>query len=157
MSAIATMSTPRHVALFPAETSLGWRVIKRVPLALGLRKEAQGKWRRVLDETTRSLIGFQIISTSVERGDRDVPSIHSSAAISRAEMEINAMSQVFADARSRTAGMSEDHRKEREAIGGLAEDRAERVQCKVIVYPYVNGKKGDILRVWPAGKTRPSV
>lgn len=128
--------------LYPAETSLGWRVVRMVSLEQGLRKEADGCWRRVLDETTRNLIGFQLIAIRSERGDRDLPTMRSSAAISKSDMELNV-------ARSRTAGMDEEHRLEREAAGRLPEDRVERVQCKVIVYPYVNGKRGDILRVWP--------
>jgi hypothetical protein len=135
-------SSRKKYFLYPAETTLGWRVVRMVSLDQGLKKEAEGCWRRVLDPITLGLIGFQLVAAKAERVDRDVPSIHSAAAITAREMELNV-------SRSRTAGLNEEARDERVAAGFAPEDAAERVQCKVIVYPYVNGERGDILRVWP--------
>lgn len=142
MSCCVKSKVPRHLALYPAETVLGWRIIRRVSLDKGLEHEQRGVWRRVLDPVTLELIGFQMIAAKVERGDRDLPTTRSCAAIPAREMELNAQ-------RSRTAGMSEDRRQERAAAGRRPEDAIERVQCKVMVYPHINGAPGDILRVWP--------
>lgn len=146
----------KTVKLYAAETTLGWRVVREVPLQQGLQKEAAGAWRRVLDPITRELDGFQLIAVKVERVDKDLSSIQSSSSISGpsrrdtpqklSEMEINA------GQRSSTARLNEEEREERAAAGRAPEDRAERVQAKVAIYAHMGAAKGDILRVWPHGE-----
>ena len=131
--------------LFGAERSAGVRVIRMVSLEEGLKAEARGAWRRKYDPMTRMLIGFELLGSAEQAGDRDLKSLHSSASISRREMELNVE-------RSRTAGLTEERRLERAANHQLPEDQVERVQCKVLVYPVINGKSGDILRVWPRSR-----
>jgi hypothetical protein len=135
-------TTNKDLHLYSAETVLGWRVVRRVSLAQGLKKEEAGVWRRVLEAGTGQLMGFQMVGSNAARVDRDIPTIHSSAAITAREMGLNVE-------HSRTMGMDEERRDERVAAGLAPEDAAERVQCKVMVYPYVNGRPGDIVRVWP--------
>jgi hypothetical protein len=140
----------KRVYLFPANTTLGWRVIRMVTMEQALKHEAKGKWRRVYDANTNALIGFQLIAAEASRVDRDLPSMPSSASITGpsrkdtpqkvSEMEINADW-----VKSRTAGLPEDLRLEMH----LPEDRVERVQQKVAVWPHVGPNKGDILVAWP--------
>jgi hypothetical protein len=152
-------SMRKTIKLYAAETTLGWRVVREVPLEQGLQKESAGAWRRVLDPITHELAGFQLISGKAERIDKDLSSIQSSSSISGpsrrdtpqklSEMEINA------GQRSSTVWLNEEEREERAAAGRPPEDRAERVQAKVAVYAHLGAAKGDILRVWPRGENRP--
>lgn len=132
----------RPYNLYGVEKVPGVRIIRKVSLAEGLKHEARGAWRRKYDPITGTLIGFELLSTAEQRGDRDLRSLPSSATISRREMELNVE-------RSRTAGLNEERRLERAANHGLPEDQVERVQCKVKIYSYIKSKRGDILRVWP--------
>jgi len=129
----------RKVYLFPSNTTLGWRVIRMVSMAEAEKREALGAYRRVYDGVSGDLVGFQLISPDASRVDRDLPSMHSSASISTSEMKLNA------EAKSFTAGMPEDLRLERR----IPEDRVERVQRKVAVWPHVSSAKGGILAAWP--------
>jgi hypothetical protein len=127
--------------LYGANTTLGWRVVRTISFEEGERREAAGSLRRVNDSISGNHIGYQIVPTSERRGDRDLPSLSSTASISQREMEINAGE----GGHSRTAGMTEERRLEQR----VPEDRIERVQAKVAVYAYVTGKSGSILEVWP--------
>ena len=150
--ALDVMSRPRvrgtfnsnNFDLYPSNTSLGWRVVRKVTYAKGMEKCALGLWRKVYDEQ-HNHVGFQIGAyddCSNVVGSRPTPT-----AIARFEMEINALSK------SRTAHLCEDQRVSRSnRQTGKAlppEDRAERVQAKVRVWPEVEARKQDILRVWP--------
>lgn len=128
--------------LFPAETTLGWRIIRMVSMKQGLEQERSGAWRRVLEGITGELIGFQLMAAKPERVDKDLPSLRSSASITSSEMVLNC-------GRSRTAGLCEDKRMERVAQGRMPEDQIERVQRKVMVFRNLGAAKKDILRVWP--------
>ena len=129
----------KKVCLFPANTTLGWRVIRMVTVEQGEMHEARANWRRVYDSITGELIGFQLIAPEASRYDKDLPSMPSSASISKSEMQINAEST------SLTAGLAEDMRLELK----VPEDHTERVQAKVRVWPHVGAKKGDVLVAWP--------
>ena len=128
--------------LFGSEISPGIRSVRGVSMAELLKFEATGAWRRKYDALTGALIGAEIISTSERRGDKDVLHIASTAAITAREMEINV-------GHSRTIFLNEDQRQARAANRRAPEDKTERVQCKVIVYPVIGSARGDILRVWP--------
>lgn len=135
----------KRYMLFPADTSRGWRVVRMVSLAQGLRKVDDGVWREERDPVSCELIGFRILGAAAAAGDREVKSLASSASITSREMQINAGCM----GRSQTAWLDEIARQERAAARRLPEDRVERVQAKVAVYAAIGSKRGDILRVWP--------
>lgn len=132
----------KRYCLFPAYSTDHWRVICKVSLAQAVAHEARGAWKRVFDPVSAELIGFQLVAPDEKRVDADVRSIHTTAAISCAEMERNTEL-------SRTAGLPETYRLERMAQHRAPEDAVERVQAKVRVYAVLGAAKGDILRVWP--------
>lgn len=129
---------------YSANTTLGWRVVRMESFEKGERMVELGSWRRVHDAINGNHIGYQPLSAESQRGDRDLQSQASSSSISAGEMMINAFTG-FEDGRSRTAHLCEKDR----AARHVPEDRVERVQCKVLVFPHVGPAKGDILRVWP--------
>ena len=134
--------------LYHVNTTLGWRILRRMRFAEGEKKVAQGTMRRVLDGMGNHL-GYQFVGPGESRGDVDMPSLHSSASISLQEMKINA------EGRSATAGLPVHMRDERVAAGRTPEDRVERIQRKVQVFPLIGAAKGDILRVWPRNAAEP--
>jgi hypothetical protein len=133
--------TRKRFYLYPSETSLGWRMIRMVSAVEGDSKVNAGEWRRVLDPISHLHIGYQLCAPEMSRGDYEMPSMFSPAAISAAEMQVNA----GLHGGSRTAHLSEDRRLERRVV----EDRVERTRAKVLVWPRVGPARGDILRVWP--------
>src|SRR6185312_17459774 len=110
--------------LFHTDTALGWRRLHVVHPRQGEKKVARGLWRRVQDEAGNH-IGYQPLAVPATRGDLDIPSRPSSAAISLREMKINA------EGYSVTARMPDHRRDERIVAGRDPEDLAERVQRKV--------------------------
>jgi hypothetical protein len=46
--------------LYAGNTAQGWRIVKQVPMAQGLEKVAQRKWRR-LDFLDGNFAGFQLV------------------------------------------------------------------------------------------------
>jgi hypothetical protein len=146
-----TNQNQRLLLYFP-NTTLGWRVIRTIERREGQRGVERGAFRELIDDNTGNLIGFQLISSSEQRGDLDFPSLPSSAAISTREMRVNA----GLCGRSRTAGLTEEQRLELAAARDpetgeyrTPEDEIERIQRKVEFYPFVGATQGDILRVWP--------
>jgi len=131
-------STRKQFFVYHSENVLGWRMIRMTDMARGDAQVMAGNWRRVYETLTGMLIGFQVVQASTARGEYDMPSIPTPAAMSAREMELNC-------ARSRTAGLSEDQRAELR----FPEDKIERVQAKVRVYAQIGAARGDILRVWP--------
>lgn len=138
--------------LFRAQTTLGWSVARNISDADGRRGVASGSMREVFDEITHLCIGYQMLAVSEQRGDQDLPSVTSTASISRFEMEVNAGLL----GRSRTAGLTEAQRLERAAQRDersgeylTPEDVVERVQAKVLIFPHIGAERGDILRVLP--------
>jgi hypothetical protein len=145
-------SKPRFLPLFSSDSEMASRILRRVSPAEAEKFEAMGLWERRYDTRSGELIGYWMCA---KRDDRDVPSAGwTPTAISGDEMEINAATVAFAGNRSRTVGLSEERRLERVKQGLPAEDHAERVQCKVLVFPHVGAAKGDILRVWPRAEKR---
>ena len=133
---------PRHLPLYSAESESTCRIIRRVSFDEAEKYEALGAWERRYDTCSGELIGFRL--KAQQKDDTDVESAgYTPAAISFEEMQVNCE-------RSQTLGMPEVLRLRREKEGRPAEDHVERVQCKVIVFPYVGAAKKDILRVWPA-------
>ena len=114
--------------LYGARTTLGWRVVRMVSQEKGYAMEARGVWRRVHESGSGQLIGFQLMSTELTRGDEDILSVHSAAAISRSEMGVVA-GTAFHDGTSRTYRLDEPRRIERMLRGRPPEDRIERVQA----------------------------
>lgn len=148
------------VLLFGANTTLGWRVSRRISRLEGERGVERGAFREVLDETSGALIGYQMIAEAEMAGDRDLPSLQSAASISDREMRMNAGEL----GPSRTAGLPEAKRLERaerrdEQTGQhlhlAPEDEIERAQMKVRVFPKLGAARGDILRVWPRTEAVP--
>jgi hypothetical protein len=133
--------------LFSADSETSCRIVRRVSMDEAEKFEAMGVWERRYDHFSGELMGFRLCD---RKDDSDLPSSGwTPAAISTSEMETNAASFAFVGDWSRTAGLSEERRLEREKQGFPAEDHAERVQRKVLVFPHVGSAKKDILRVWP--------
>lgn len=130
----------RQVKVFPAEG--GFRVIRMETSENAERLVLREVLRPVFDQVTGALLGYRVDGAEAQKVDADVKSIRSTITISPAEMELNCQ-------RSRTYGLREEQRREREANGLEPEDRVERVRAKVRVYARIGSGKGDILRVWP--------
>ena len=129
--------------LYPANTTLGWRVIRTISRHEGEAAVDAGTMRRVFDEISGALIGYQLAAEPVRKVDEDLPGLHSSAAISVREMEIVA-GTAFRGGQSRTAGMPEELRQLRAAKTSprtgrrlTTEDAVERATAKVVNWPLV--------------------
>lgn len=104
------------------------RVERMVTREEGERNVLLGKWHRKHDSYSGELIGYQVgLSVADERGDYELPSVVTTAAISAREMEVN-------------AGVA----------GDPSSERSQRTRAKVRVYVHLTAARGDILRVWPA-------
>jgi hypothetical protein len=142
-----TMSN-QQLFLYGVNISLGWRIVRTIHRLEGERGVSSGKFREVHEEVTGKLLGYQIIGTVEQRGDQDIPSLASSAAISPREMDANAGLL----GRSKTEGRSEDARIRRDPHTSHLlpmEDFIERAAAKVRVFPRVGAARGDILLAWP--------
>ncbi len=135
-----SVSKKQPLKVYAAEG--GDRIIARTDLRTAELHEKAGAWRREFDSQTGALKGFRIVGVEMRRVDMDLPSMRTSAAISREEMELNL-------AHSHTKGLREADRLALEVNHRAPEDRVERVQAKVRVYAVMGPAKGDILRVWP--------
>src|SRR6185437_11077346 len=142
----------REFGVYPANTTLGWSIIRRVSFDKGESKVAAGVWRRVNDSTGNH-IGYQMVGAA-GRVDRDLPSRPQPVSITAEQSEKNA-GAAFVLGQSRTVGMSEERRMERVARKLDPEDAMERLQMKIAVFRHVGSAKGDILRVWPRGAAEP--
>lgn len=127
--------------LYSGNTTLGWRILRKVYPHEGQRGVERGIMREVYDSINGNLLGYQVIASADRRGDQDLPSLASTASISQREMQINAGEM----GKSRTVGLREADR----VALPVPEDRIERVQQKVLVFSRIGPKVGDILRVWP--------
>jgi hypothetical protein len=128
--------------LFSSESEQTCRIVRRVSLDEAEKCVALGVWERRYDTYSGELMGFRLCA--LRRDDSELDSAgHTPAAISFQEMQTNLEY-------SYTSGLPEFERLKREKNGQPAEDHVERVQCKVIVFPYVGAAKKDILRVWPS-------
>lgn len=150
-----------QLLLYAATTALGWRVMRTIHRREGERGVERGTMREVHDSITGKLLGYQVLSVAELAGDRDLPSLASSASITSREMRLNAGEM----GASRTAGLPEAKRLERaekrdEETGKPLhlppEDEIERARCKVLVFPRIGSAVGDILRVWPRGQELPA-
>jgi hypothetical protein len=118
------------INLYPAETSLGWRVIRTTTATKAAEKLAAGEWREVYDEHG-NLLGCQVLASF--KKDDDLPSQPSSTDISAWESKLNA----GLSGRSRTAGLPEEKRislfrKTKDGLVRIApEDAIERAVEKV--------------------------
>lgn len=143
--------------VFSPETTLGWRVLRRISRAEYETRLAAGEFRPVVDEFG-NLIGCQPITLRhVTKAGPNTPA--SEICISRREMEIFA-GTAFRGGRSRTAGLSEQQRMERASrvhprTGKLLlpEDAIERVEEKVRLQTesanYHDGGRDRAPRVYP--------
>lgn len=143
----------REFGLYGANSALGWSIVSRVSFAKGESKVAAGLWRRVNDEMGNH-VGYQMLGAAAMRVDIDLPSRPQPVTITAQQSEDNAYA-LFADGRSRTAGMTEERRMERVARKLDPEDAMERLQAKIAVYARIGSAKGDILRVWPRDQAQP--
>ena len=128
--------------LYPPDTALGWRVIRKVTLAEGAEKVLRGEWREVHDEHGDHW-GYQVLVSS--KTDQDIPSGATSSSITVNECELNA----GLGGEWRTKGLPEDKRlsRFRRTEAGLlpvpAEDAIERAQAKVAQWPYPASRIDD--------------
>lgn len=134
--------TSQGVRVF--EQGSGFRVVQRTDQQTALLYEALGVWRPVFDQVTGRLLGYRVVGLEA-KGDDDLPHSFTTAAISKTEMEVNAMGTRA----SHTFRLSEADRLACIKNGRPPEDAVERTIAKVRVYPYVGGAKGDILKAWP--------
>jgi hypothetical protein len=136
----------RSIPVFPADTTLGWRVIRMVSVQVALGKLALGVWREVHDEHG-NFQGCQVLATV--KSDSELPSGASSTSITVNECELNA----GLGGRSRTAGLPEDKRisRFRTTDHGILplppEDAIERAQAKVKEWTKPHSDKA--VRVYP--------
>jgi hypothetical protein len=151
MSALVMgLGSRKHLYLFPSDSISRERVIRKVRLDEGERREALGNWRRVYDTASGDLLGYQLIGPEKKRMDMDLPSMPMAVALSGPNPKKHTAGQMGINVHvSYTLGLNEEQRAEREANHQLPEDQAERVKCKVRVYAKVGSARGDILRVWP--------
>ena len=131
--------------LYPAETILGWRVIRMVTGARGEEMLARGEWRDVYDENGRH-IGYQILSgTSCER-EVFTSSYSCSVTITISEIIKNA-GVCFPRGKSLTAGLPEEKRitRTRPDDGKKLppEDAVELAQAKVALWPFPASRIDD--------------
>jgi hypothetical protein len=115
------------IDVFPAETSLGWRVIRQASQDEAQKKLATGEWREVQDEAG-NFIGCQVLANF--KKDEDLPSGASSTSISPRECLLNAAGL----RESRTANLPEERKISRKSRFGKAlppEDAIERAVAKV--------------------------
>lgn len=127
------------ISLYPAETSLGWRVIGTTTRERGLEKLAGGEWREVFDEH-HNFWGYQILANF--KKDEDLPSGASSSSITVSECCLNA----GLGGRSHTSGMPEEKRISRRSEEGKAlppEDAIERAIEKIKQWPWPASRIDD--------------
>ncbi len=116
--------------LYPANTTLGWRVIGTTTSQRAAAKLARGEWREVYDDSG-NLLGYQILATFST--DKDLPSGESSSSITASESQLNAGVVGV----SHTEGLSEDERVSRRNKWQHAlppEDAVERAREKVKIW-----------------------
>jgi hypothetical protein len=133
-------------------------VIRHTSFQKGERLADLGVYVRVYDEDTGEHRGYQVASSLPASGPGSSLEEPSSAGIRAHEI------RKFAglNGRSRTAGMPEHKRLEREKQVDvrtgkhlLAEDELEQIIAKIRVWKQVGAKKKDILRAWPKGAPLP--
>ena len=118
------------VSVYPAETSLGWRVIRTTTPRKAAEKLASGEWSEVYDEHG-NLLGCQMLASFTK--EDDLPSNPSSTDITAWESKLNA----GLSGKSRTDGLPEEERislfrKTKDGLVKIApEDAIERAQAKV--------------------------
>ena len=135
----------KRARLLPVFKATGFERITRTTIAAAEQFEQRGIWRREYDTVTGELKGFRIDGADVNKVDSDLPHSFTTVAISKTEMEVNAMGMRA----SHTFRLTEPERLSRIKSGLPPEDAAERTLAKVRVYGQVGAAKGDILRVWP--------
>jgi hypothetical protein len=116
-----------EISLYPAETSLGWRVIGTTNSGAATEKLANGEWREVYDEYG-NFWGYQVLATF--KKDEDLVSGATSTSITVSECLLNA----GLGGRSRTARLPEEKKIARRDRWGHAlppEDAIERAVAKV--------------------------
>lgn len=130
--------------LYPAETTLGWRVIRSVSVGVAREKVALGEWREVIQDWNGAL-AYQMVATF--KSEKDLPSGASSSSITVRECMMNA--GLMGD--SHTMGMPEERRiSRRHPMNGRAlppEDAMERARAKVAEWPLMHGDRA--VRVYP--------
>jgi hypothetical protein len=150
-------SGSQTLIVFSDETTLGWRVLRRISVAEYQRRKSRGEMRPVFDESG-NLIGCQPIKVF----DQHLTTRSTPAAIIPREVVLLA-GTAFRDGRSRTAGLTEQKRMERASrvhprTGKLLppEDAIERVEEKVRLQTesanYHDGGRDRAPRVYPRAR-----
>lgn len=137
-SRIRGQHSASYFDLYSADTSLGWRVIKKVSSAVGEQQVVQGKWREVYDAYDCH-IGYQILAVLWQ--NKEQSSRPTSCVIVQREMLLIA-GRAFKKGRSKTAGMTEEQRITRRDLRSKVgtgralppEDAVEKAQEKLKQY-----------------------
>jgi hypothetical protein len=124
----------RCIDVYPADVSLGWRIVRQVTPEFAYKKVLDGQWREAFDDCG-NFLGCQVIAAiGIDRELSDEE--ESASTITAHENRLNA----GLDGRSRTIGMSEDRRITRrhpKTWSALPpEDAIERAIAKVQQWPY---------------------
>ncbi|WP_420239243.1 hypothetical protein ACOBR2_06595 [Telmatobacter bradus] len=130
----------RCIDVYPADTTLGWRVVRQVRLTEAAQHLAAGAWREVYDERG-NFLGCQVLLSICT--DQELPSGASSTSITLGEVMLNA----GLGGRSRTLGRSEEWRltrpKRPNGRRPAPEDAIERAIEKVKQWPWPASRVDD--------------
>jgi hypothetical protein len=130
--------------LYGEKTPLGYPILGQTTKEAGELNVRLGRWKAVHFEGGE-LAGFQPIKKPVSDGSL-VGNPNSPTSITRSEIEINAYSRIFCDAKSRTEGLNEferDARFEQARRIDQIEDRVERVHTKIAQWPHPASRIDD--------------
>jgi hypothetical protein len=130
----------RCVDVYAADTSLGWRIVRKVSAILAYNKVVEGKWVEIFDDIG-NFYGVKVVASVTS--DQELPSGTSATTITARD----AMLQAGLGGRSQTIGRSEDYRitrYSRVTCKALPpEDRIERVMAKVAQWPFPASRLDD--------------
>ena len=123
----------RSIDVYSADTSQGWRIIRKVTAIYAFEKVVAGYWKEIFDHIG-NFIGVQILA--VVKSDEEIPSGATAATITFIEIIRNA----GLEGRSRTIGRDENFRITRENPKDgkplPPEDNIERAIAKVKQWPF---------------------
>ena len=130
----------RCIDVYSADTSLGWRIVRKVTALYAFNKVIEGKWVEIFDDIG-NFYGVQIIAAV--KSDQELPSGSTAATITYLELIRNA----GLEGRSRTMGRDENYRITRySSVSSKAlppEDNIERAIAKVKQWPFPASRIDD--------------
>jgi hypothetical protein len=152
MSRRVKPNTEKRFYVYHPNTSLGWRIVRRVAFAEGEGNVSDGRWRQIFNDAGLH-IGYQPIAESSRQSSTLVASRVDPTSLTARESNINA-GTAFRGGHSRTAHLPERLRESRiHSLTGKvlpAEDAVERVTAKITAYENSANAGGDrAVRVYP--------